>query len=292
MTGKIRARAFLIGCPRSGTTLLQSMLFAHSEIFSFPETHFFKFLFAVDERLTQRRQRDGLRRKLWAFARHLMLMPGLVDGWTTAKAWQHMRFLPNFDPATLGHSLSLRYHIDAFVKLIDEASVNAGRTMWVEKTPDHLFCVTPIRHYIADAVFIHITRNGPDTVASLVDAGKKYPHAWGKESPLLIELSVRRWNVAMRESLKYHGDPRHYFVKYEELISEPVRILRSLCGFLGYAFDEKMLHDQTETFGKLVRDNEPWKSENIGPLRNATSKFRELFSPKWQEYILCQLDKY
>ena len=293
MTARIKARAFLIGCPRSGTTLLQSMLFAHSEIFSFPETHFFKFLFAVDEQLTQRRQREGLRRKLAALVRQPMLMLGMVDTWTTAKAWEHMRFLQDFDPAVIGHSKSLRYHALAFVKLVDEASLRAGETMWVEKTPDHLFCVKRIQHYISDAVFIHIARTGPDNVASLVDAGKKYPHAWGKESPLLIDLAIRRWNIAMRESLQYRGDPKHYFVKYEELISEPVKTLQGLCSFLGCEFEHNMIEDQSEKFSKLIRDDEPWKSENLGPIRRTTnSKFGEIFSPKWQEYIVCQLDQY
>lgn len=43
----------------------------------------------------------------------------------------------------------------------------------------------------------------------------------------------------------------------------------------------------------LFRDDEPWKNENVGPIRNTTNlKFGEIFSPKGQEYILCQLDQY
>ena len=38
---KIKDRIFIVGCPRSGTTLLQSLLAAHPQIHSFPETHFF-----------------------------------------------------------------------------------------------------------------------------------------------------------------------------------------------------------------------------------------------------------
>ena len=33
---------FIIGSARSGTTLLQSMLASHPEVYSFPETHFFR----------------------------------------------------------------------------------------------------------------------------------------------------------------------------------------------------------------------------------------------------------
>ena len=32
---------FIVGYPRSGTTLLQSMLYTQKNIYSFPETHFF-----------------------------------------------------------------------------------------------------------------------------------------------------------------------------------------------------------------------------------------------------------
>ncbi|NJL67494.1 MAG: sulfotransferase [Microcoleus sp. SM1_3_4] len=37
-------RIFLVGCPRSGTTILQSLLASHPEIISFPESKFFHYL--------------------------------------------------------------------------------------------------------------------------------------------------------------------------------------------------------------------------------------------------------
>lgn len=38
---KIEGRFFIVGFPRSGTTLLQSLLAAHPQIASFPESYFF-----------------------------------------------------------------------------------------------------------------------------------------------------------------------------------------------------------------------------------------------------------
>ena len=35
---------FVVGCPRSGTTLVQCILSASSHAFSLPETHFFSYL--------------------------------------------------------------------------------------------------------------------------------------------------------------------------------------------------------------------------------------------------------
>jgi hypothetical protein len=141
-----------------------------------------------------------------------------------------MLLLPNFYVAARCNSISLRHNVKTFVQIVDAASLKAGRPIWVEKTPDHLFYVKRIQQYIPDAAFIHIIRNGRDTVASLVDAARKFPDVW--EGPTSPELAVRRWNVALRESLQYRGDPQHYLVRYEELVSDPGKVLKGLCGFL------------------------------------------------------------
>jgi hypothetical protein len=204
-----------------------------------------------------------------------------------------MRISSNFDAATLGNSILLRCNAKAFIQLVDAVSLGAGRQRWVEKTPNHVFCVKRIQQYIPDALFIHIIRNGPHTVASLVDVGRKYPDQWGRNPESLVESAVRRWNVALRESLQYRGDPRHYMIRYEELVSDPVRILSGLCGFLGCDFDKQMIADSSEKAGDLILDIEPWKRANVGPIRNtADTKFRELFSSEQQDYIFSHLERW
>ena len=41
MIGDIQGRIFVVGCPRSGTTLLQSLIAVHPDVASFPESKFF-----------------------------------------------------------------------------------------------------------------------------------------------------------------------------------------------------------------------------------------------------------
>lgn len=292
MAANIKTRVFIVGCPRSGTTLLQSMLYANPEIYSFPETHFFKILFSVGEQLTLRRKPRGLVQWLRFVKRDVAGRLEIVDYRRGAKAWKNMRFLPDEDLATVGKSISLKYNAEAFVRLVDAASLRAGRRMWVEKTPDHVFCVKRIQQYIPDAKFIHIIRNGPDTVASLVDAGRKYPEQWGREPATLVEHSIRRWNNTARESYKYREDLRHCFVRYEELVSDPAKILSGLCGFLGCDFDEKMLTEHSEKVSSLILGNKPWQAATAGPIRRDTadSKFRAIFNSELQDYILRHLE--
>ena len=40
---------FLVGCPRSGTTLLQSLIASHPQVYSLPETNFFRLLLHSEE---------------------------------------------------------------------------------------------------------------------------------------------------------------------------------------------------------------------------------------------------
>lgn len=46
-------RVFVVGCPRSGTTLLQCLLAAHSQLISFPESHLHYDFSKAAERLRQ-----------------------------------------------------------------------------------------------------------------------------------------------------------------------------------------------------------------------------------------------
>jgi hypothetical protein len=292
MAVPIKTRAFLVGCPRSGTTLLQSMLYAHPDIYTFPETHFFKLMFGVSEQITVRYRPEEFSRRLRFLGYKTMLALGIVDPWRRARAWRRLRLLPNFNAAPRGKSISVRRNALAFVQFVDTATITTGRRIWIEKTPDHLFCVKQIQQYIPDALFIHIVRNGPDTVASLVDAARRYPDRWGKESPLLIELSVRRWNAALLESLQYRGDPQHYFVRYGDLISDPVKTLSGLCAFLGCEFDERMVSDHSRKAKELICETEPWKKSATGPIVDTqNTKFKEIFSSTWQDYILRHLEQ-
>jgi len=220
-----------------------------------------------------------------------MISLGVAGYNRSARAWERLQLLPDFNTTAGCDSFWVRDNVDAFVQTIDSVSLKTGRTIWLEKTPGHLFCAKRIQQYIPDAKFIHIIRNGPDNVASLFDAAKKYPAMWGKN--LSIDHAIWRWNTALRESLQYREDPQHYLVRYEELISDPVKVLSGLCEFLGCDFDPKMVENYSEKAANLIRETEPWKQGNLGPIRNNTdTKFQELFSPEQQEYIRNHLERW
>jgi hypothetical protein len=93
---------------------------------------------------------------------------------------------------------------------------------------------------------------------------------------------------------QYRGDPRHYVVRYEELVLDPVKVLSGLSCFLGCDFDMKMVEGYSEKVGSIVRDPTHPLSRRVSEpiLLTADTKFRELFSSAEQDYILSHLGRW
>ncbi|MFX1603961.1 MAG: sulfotransferase, partial [Promethearchaeota archaeon] len=195
----ITKRIFLVGAARSGTTLLQSMIAAHSQVHSFPETHFFtlvprsgkkQYIVPLGER-----QREKVKMFLEEVERADLI-----------------RLLPR---ATYSKKKWAR----GLIHILDELTVQSGYHMWLEKTPMHLYYIDLITEVAPDTQFIHMIRNGQDVVASTYDATRKYPEEWGGSRS--IDHCLGRCTNDVELSLKYLGQSGHVFIRYEELVSSP-----------------------------------------------------------------------
>ena len=148
MTEKPRVgRCFVVGCPRSGTTLVQSLLAAHPDVWSPPETHFFTRLDHV--RHLGRRHR---RRAATTLLRDTLVTIGAPS--------RRLARPPFRSPAAAAA---------AFIRAMDETAAYQGRQHWVEKTPDHLLVIDAITRQAPGARFVHVVRDGRAVVASLYE---------------------------------------------------------------------------------------------------------------------------
>ncbi|MBN1121005.1 MAG: sulfotransferase [Anaerolineae bacterium] len=266
-TTSIQKRIFIVGCPRSGTTLLQSLLAAHSQIETFPESHFFEWLKSGRAVLrTLGIASPKVRRKIDQFLDHLD-RPDLH------------RFVPWYVVTT-------QQYANSFVSILDTLTGEVNRNVWVEKTPGHLHHVNEIDNLVENARFVHILRSGADVVASLYDIGKKYPELWSGYTENL-DRAIQRWIDDTRLSLGCRGRPNHYFVNYETLAAEARPILIDLCGWLNLPFEETMLTDYRAVASEVVLSSEPWKAATERPIAPTTGhKFRAVFTEDQQAYIM------
>ncbi len=172
--GSLARRIFIVGVPRSGTTLVQSFLTAHSKVTSFTESHFFSRFFKI---LTARRAvlvRDPSDR----FEAFL-----LENGVHAEEAAEWVAPLRRAARSSALRPLRSRTVADLLIDGLDRLAVRRGFDVWVEKTPMHLRYTTWLDGLLAQRgaerpQFVHVVRRGPEAAASLFLASQKWERAY------------------------------------------------------------------------------------------------------------------
>jgi hypothetical protein len=237
-------RIFVVGCPRSGTTLVQAMIARHPDVFSLRETYFFESLLGDAQLRWGDREARPTRR--WYHR------AGFAQSWGRRR----LRQLERTHAAQWRGPTPRRWTacVRRYAAMLDGAASRAQKTHWVEKTPNHILFLDEIANCIPDACFVHVLRNGVDVVASVSDADTR------QETRAFSGGMVRwarRWNRAMEINLARLGDPRHYLLCIEDLIDDTETEWKMLRDFLALDPDKPLLANP----GCEVADarTEPWK---------------------------------
>jgi hypothetical protein len=230
-------RIFLVGCPRSGTTLVQSLLAAGEGVTSFTESHFFDRVLPsppLDRWLVR-----NAAARLEAFRSENRLDEPLAAGVLTAA---------DRSPGAAAA---------AFAATLDAAAEARGCGCWVEKTPDHLFRIGAIRRFLPDAQFVHVIRAPEATIRSLVKASRQ----WGK--PRSAFAFGLKWLACARLSAHWCACPGHHVVFYEDLVAAPEARARALYAALGLGWSGDIMSRYREVARDLVVSGETWKNNNF-----------------------------
>lgn len=250
-------RILIVGCPRSGTTYLQSLLAAHPELTSFPESHVFSRIRPVTPLLRQ-------------------------SGFAAPKAIRRARAFvaqqggPGMGSAGRNTAGVARW----FAEQLDAIAQRRGVTCWIEKTPVNLHALPHLACWLPDAGCVHLVRSGEDVAASLYDATRQDPAAWG--GAWSAAKCARRWRGDIARTRRYAVMPRHAVVRYEDLIQDTAGIVRGLCGFLGVTFHPAMLRGVNPWAAGLARDFETWKAPVAG---GGSRKFDTVLNPRQQRRV-------
>ncbi|MFC9973454.1 sulfotransferase family protein [Spirillospora sp. NPDC127200] len=215
---------FVIGCPRSGTTLLQLMLHSHPRIAIPAETRFLLPAYTARCEFGDLNDREN-RRALadWITGRRATKFGdlGLDAAEVTAEIVD--------GPPTLGSALGTVFR--AYAR-------KHGSPRWGDKRPSYSKHVGTLLRMFPDAQFVHLIRDGRDCVASL----KEMP--WYKHD---VHHAVAAWREAIdggRRHAARLGPDAYYELQYERLVADPAEELTRLCAFLGEDFDAAMTRPQ------------------------------------------------
>jgi hypothetical protein len=224
---------FIVGCARSGTTLLRRMISAHPHITMTTQSRFIPIFF---------KERTGLTPE------------GFVTPELIPKLLEYHRFPKIFSKVKVGREelerlinsdepLSYSAFVTAVFDLYGKAK---GKRLVGDKTPTYVRHIPTLHALWPQAKFVHIIRDGRDVSLSATNWSGAYKLArrystW-TEDP--ITTAAVWWERLVRLGREDGGSlaPKLYHeVRYEALVSEPAKECKRLCSFLNLPYDEGML---------------------------------------------------
>lgn len=110
----------------------------------------------------------------------------------------------------------------------------AAGDFWVEKTPGNVFAFHRARAALPDAAFEHVVRDGRDAAASLMRRG---------HGPF---RAISRWMFSVLAGLRQETLPRTHRIVYEQLVTDPVTTMRTVCDGLTLPFDPAILNPSSD----------------------------------------------
>jgi hypothetical protein len=215
---------FVVGCGRSGTTLLRMMLDSHPHLAIPGESHFIPALWKSRRRYLSRDALDVRR-----LASDIMKTPHVRQWelpqdavWSRLEGLGRQGFPPRDFPAV----------VEAFFLAYAD---HHGKTRWGDKTPIYVLSIPLIATLYPDARFVHVIRDGRDVALSYLAV------PWG---PRGIWAAARKWRRDVSTG-RGHGEAlpvgRYTEVRYADLVDDPERTLRDICRFADLPFDGTML---------------------------------------------------
>lgn len=242
---------FVVGMPRSGTTLLAALLSAHSRIAIGPETAYFDLVWKPLERNAGLSKWDPIAQRLHEF----FLKPSVaLMGLAQADLLQAFRLA--FDQGKLTHRLMLSRMMETYAGLQQKAA-------WGEKTPGHFLYVPAIKTEFPEAEIFFIIRDPRDIHLSLDKV------AWNDGNVFNHALQWREYQSIAKRYQKTYGDS-FTPLRYEDLITDPKTVLRTLTQKVGLSFEEEML-DRYQNQPLFDSKDEPWKTKVASPIDAANA---------------------
>ncbi len=244
--------AFLVGMPRTGSTLLRHVLNRSPRMVIASETHFLarSHRLRLPERLAGARRAPESLPAIVADLRSLSFWPWLGRNVTAAELESRLRATDLTERGLFELMLTIyaEAHRDELVRHL----------VIGEKTPAHLGEVPTLVGWFPDARIVHTVRDPRGVYASRLRRAQQ--GEWGIKArmpwlpgwlvdPLLPPIeavyAARSWNAAATWDRRLPGElgERYLRIRFEDLVTEPEATVRQVCGFLGVEFVPAMLLD-------------------------------------------------
>ena len=259
-TTRNKAPVFVLGCGRSGTTLLYHMLLSAGDFAVYrAESNAINLLEPRFGDLSVRRNKERL-----------------MDAWLASKL---------FDRSGL-EAEAIRAKVIAecrnggdFLRIVmGEMARQQGVQRWADCTPEHLLHLHRIKETIPEALIIHIIRDGRDVALSTDKLGyiKRVP--WDRKPSVMVAGLYWEWivNRGREDGRKLGSD--YVEVRFEELVAEPRTTLAKLSDFIEHDLDYDRI--QRVGIGSVSEPNTSFKGQRTDGKFSPVGRWKKGFSPE------------
>ena len=220
---------FIVGCPRSGTTLLHRLADAHPQLAIVHETLWIPGFYERRVGLTPEGD----------------VTPALLPRLVEHRRFKHLEIGPGELDGMLAGSGRMPY--PRFVSaLLDRYGAARAKPLVGDKSPGYVRNMPVLHELFPKARFVHLIRDGRDVCLSAVNwrkADRVFGRfaTWPQEPITTAALWWERSVRLGREAGRALGDRLYTEVRYEDIVADPEGQCRRLCEFLELEFDPAML---------------------------------------------------
>ncbi|MGO9239261.1 MAG: sulfotransferase family protein [Bryobacteraceae bacterium] len=204
---------FIVGCPRSGTTLLRNLLSSHPHL-TFPEeSHFIPEFYRG-----YGNPRDEAQARMLA---ERVLSLQWVSRWGL-----------ELEAQSFADCRSFR---ELLCRLYEAWARRENKPRWGDKTPNYVTEIPLLVTLFPGARIIHIYRDGRDTALSWIRI---------RYQPQNVYTAARLWKSFVGSGRQAGAAlPRETYLEvcYEKLLEQPRETMQRVCEFIGEPFDEAVL---------------------------------------------------
>jgi hypothetical protein len=242
MQSKMNKPIFVVGSPRSGTSILTWCLGQHPNIFPVPESNWMGD-FAVNVEICHQ---IGVVRG----------NRSMLSGMDISREEFFASFGENINDLIMNHREDLerrRREDPSMVALrpcISSASASEPKMRWIDGTPEYSLHVYALRQLFPQAIFIHVLRDVRDVVRSMLN----FHRVAGFPLVADEEEAYKYWLRTVRACLKAeeaYGPCVVHRLRYADLIGNPESAIRLTLGFLQERYTAKCL----EPLGRRINSS-------------------------------------
>ena len=239
LTNDMVSPIFIVGSPRSGTTLTARVLGNHSKIFMPGETHFFDDIYFQCRELgsfSETKVKEIVINKLASiYARY-------NEPDDQARIERLLSKLDIINRLKNCDSYEALYHT-----FMDIQSEDCDKPRWGNQVPRDIFNIKEINTFFPNAKVILCVRDVRDFLLS-------YKNKWRATAKENIErlqkmydpaITSFMWKMVIRkipEAESMLTSDRLFILKYEELVHDPGQTFQAICDFISEKYEPEMLN--------------------------------------------------